>query len=176
MERKKLEDVKMEYTAKRNSHEVNHFHYLYYLSKVFGQILERDFEEICRENGITAKIYDVLTVLQQKKLCSVSEIAQLGLMHISSAMNNCKALEQKGMVKLMKDQQDSRVTNVELTATGKEFIDTIMGQMQHADFSIGEILDNAENEIGIKPSFVDLHHIVHHYCDKETMTYISQFK
>lgn len=166
----------MEYTAKRNSREISHFHYLYYLSKVFGRILENDFEEICHENGITSKIYDVLTVLQQKQVCSVSEIAQLGLMHISSAMNNCKALEKKGLVKLMKDHQDSRVTNVELTPTGKEFIERIMGKMQHADFSIGEILDNAENEIGIKPSFVDLHHIVHHYCDKETMRYISRFK
>ncbi|MGY3778534.1 MarR family winged helix-turn-helix transcriptional regulator [Isobaculum melis] len=166
----------MEYTAKRDSREVSHFHYLYYLSKVFGRILETDFEEICHENGITSKIYDVLTVLKQKQTCSVSEIAQLGLMHISSAMNNCKSLEKDGLVKLMKDQQDSRVTNVALTAAGEEFIDKITGQMKHADFSIGEILDSAEHDIGIKPSFVDLHHIVHHYCDKETMNYISGFK
>ncbi|MGY3777995.1 MarR family transcriptional regulator [Isobaculum melis] len=156
--------------------KVKEYYYLYYLSKCFTDLMAEGFEKISERNGITLKAFDVLTILNQKDICTITEISKTGRMHISSALNICKLLEQKGLLELSKSKQDTRVTLATLTNQGIEFINESMKCFYKEDFSITEVLGKIEQQSGIYPSFSDLHLVIYEKYDAYTLESLSQLK
>ena len=59
------------------------------------------------------------------KDASVSEIAKLGVMHVSTTFNFSKNLEKQGYLQFFKKENDMRSTYIQLTEKGEELVLTI---------------------------------------------------
>lgn len=59
------------------------------------------------------------------KNASISEIAKLGVMHVSTAFNFSKKLETRGYLQYSKKENDMRNTYIQLTEKGEELVLTI---------------------------------------------------
>lgn len=156
--------------------KVNEYYYLYYLSKCFTDLMAEGFEKISERSGITLKAFDVLTILSQEGQCTVTKIARTGRMHISSALNICKLLQKKGLLELSKSTEDTRVTLIDLTHQGLEFINESMSCFYEDDFSVTEVLSKIEQESGVYPSFSDVHRVIYEKYDDYILESLSKLK
>lgn len=156
--------------------KVSEYYYLYYLSKCFTDLMAEGFEKISERNGMTLKAFDVLTILSQKEVCTVTEISKTGRMHVSSAMNICKLLHKKGLVELSKSQADSRVTLAKLNDQGLAFVNDSMKRFYEEDFSVAKVFGKIEQQSGVYPSFSDMHRVIYEHYDEYTLESLSKLK
>ncbi|WP_051556541.1 MarR family winged helix-turn-helix transcriptional regulator [Alkalihalobacterium bogoriense] len=83
------------------------------------KILENDLEKAAENIGLTASEHHILCIVFVEKEITMSEIAEVGLLDISTVMQVIKRLIKKGFVQTAKKETDRRITYVTLTEKGK---------------------------------------------------------
>ncbi|AGE21145.1 transcriptional regulator [Geobacillus sp. GHH01] len=96
------------------------------LSKALWKSIEKDWQRWIKPFDLNINEHHILWIAYHFKGASISEIAKFGVMHVSTAFNFSKKLEEKGLVSFSKKQDDKRNTYIELTEKGEEVLMKLM--------------------------------------------------
>lgn len=92
------------------------------LSKALWKSVEKDWQQWIKPFDLNINEHHILWIAFHLKGASISEIAKFGVMHVSTAFNFSKKLEERGLLKFSKKEDDKRNTYVELTEDGEQVL------------------------------------------------------
>jgi MarR family transcriptional regulator, organic hydroperoxide resistance regulator len=100
-------------------------------SSPFYLIAHADFmyhdamEKILAKHGITKSTYRILTVLREAQPCSVTYLADTALIKRTTVSRIIERMVQMNLVTTAQGGDDGRVTEVRMTAEGKDLLDRL---------------------------------------------------
>ncbi len=83
------------------------------------KVLEDEWQKNAQTLGLTLAEQHVMWIVHSEGKMSISTIARIGLWDRSTVMQIIKRLQAKKLVRMTKDEQDLRITYIELTAEGE---------------------------------------------------------
>ncbi|WP_453990628.1 HTH-type transcriptional regulator Hpr [Bacillus nitroreducens] len=90
------------------------------LSKALWKSIEKDWQQWIKPYDLNINEHHIIWIAYHLKGASISEIAKFGVMHVSTAFNFSKKLEERGLLQFSKKENDKRNTYIELTPKGEE--------------------------------------------------------
>ncbi|MCY8267970.1 HTH-type transcriptional regulator Hpr, partial [Bacillus haynesii] len=90
------------------------------LSKALWKSIEKDWQQWIKPYDLNINEHHILWIAYQLNGASISEIAKFGVMHVSTAFNFSKKLEERGYLEFSKKLNDKRNTYIQLTPKGEE--------------------------------------------------------
>lgn len=92
------------------------------LSKALWKSIEKDWQQWIKPYNLNINEHHILWIAFHLKGASISEISKFGVMHVSTAFNFSKKLEERGLLTFSKKENDKRNTYVMLTEKGEELL------------------------------------------------------
>lgn len=97
-------------------------HKIAQLSKALWKSIEKDWQDWIKPYDLNINEHHILWIAYHLNGASISEIAKFGVMHVSTAFNFSKKLEERGYLTFSKKENDKRNTYVKLTTKGEELL------------------------------------------------------
>ncbi|WP_078597038.1 MarR family transcriptional regulator [Evansella clarkii] len=107
-----------------------------------GKVLEEEWQQNAKALGLTLAEQHIMWIVHSKEKISVSHIAKIGLWDRSTVMQVIKRLQEKKLVRMLKDERDLRITYIELTEEGK----LKRNQSKEKDFELFSFLNEYQKE------------------------------
>ncbi len=92
------------------------------MSKALWKAVEKDWQKWIKPYGLNINEHHILWISYHLKNATISEIAKFGVMHVSTAFNFSKKLEELGYLRFYKNEDDRRNTYVAVTDAGESLI------------------------------------------------------
>ncbi|WP_100406542.1 HTH-type transcriptional regulator Hpr [Bacillus solitudinis] len=92
------------------------------LSKALWKTVEKDWQTWIKPFDLNINEHHILWIAYHLDGASISDIAKFGVMHVSTAFNFSKKLEDRGYLTFSKKEEDKRNTYVCLTLEGQELL------------------------------------------------------
>src|SRR5574342_1223149 len=92
------------------------------LSKALWKSVEKDWQQWIKPFDLNINEHHILWIAYHLNGASISDIAKFGVMHVSTAFNFSKKLEERGLLVFSKKVEDKRNTYIELTEKGKNIL------------------------------------------------------
>lgn len=96
------------------------------LSKALWKSIEKDWQQWIKPFNLNINEHHILWIAYHLKGASISEIAKFGVMHVSTAFNFSKKLEERGLLQFSKKENDKRNTYIKITDKGEEILLKLM--------------------------------------------------
>ncbi|MED3551454.1 HTH-type transcriptional regulator Hpr [Cytobacillus praedii] len=96
------------------------------LSKALWKTIEKDWQQWIKPYDLNINEHHILWISYHLKGASISDVAKFGVMHVSTAFNFSKKLEERGLLKFSKKESDKRNTYIELTPEGENILLSLM--------------------------------------------------
>lgn len=96
------------------------------LSKALWKSIEKDWQQWIKPFDLNINEHHILWIAYHLKGASISDVAKFGVMHVSTAFNFSKKLEERSLLKFSKKENDKRNTYVELTEEGEAILLKLM--------------------------------------------------
>lgn len=106
------------------------------LSKALWKCVEKDWQMWIKPYDLNINEHHILTIAYHLKGASISEIAKFGVMHVSTAFNFSKKLEEHGYLVFSKKEDDKRNTYIEITDKGEELLLRLMEEYDPENNSV----------------------------------------
>lgn len=90
------------------------------LSKALWKTIEKDWQQWIKPFDLNINEHHILWIAYHLNGASISDVAKFGVMHVSTAFNFSKKLEERGLLKFSKKEDDKRNTYIELTPAGED--------------------------------------------------------
>lgn len=100
------------------------------LSKALWKSIEKDWQQWIKPADLNINEHHILWIAYHLNGASISDVAKFGVMHVSTAFNFSKKLEERGLLKFSKKETDKRNTYIELTGKGEEILLGLMETYQ----------------------------------------------
>lgn len=92
------------------------------LSKALWKAVEKDWQKWIKPYHLNINEHHILWIAYHLQGATISDIAKFGVMHVSTAFNFSKKLEERGYLQFYKKEEDRRNTYVTVTNEGEELI------------------------------------------------------
>lgn len=92
------------------------------LSKALWKAVEKDWQHWIKPYNLNINEHHILWISYHLQGATISDIAKFGVMHVSTAFNFSKKLEERGYLRFYKKEDDRRNTYVNVTEVGEELI------------------------------------------------------
>jgi MarR family transcriptional regulator, protease production regulatory protein HPr len=96
------------------------------LSKALWKSIEKDWQQWIKPFDLNINEHHILWIAYHLNGASISDVAKFGVMHVSTAFNFSKKLEERGLLKFSKKESDKRNTYIQLTAEGEDILLRLM--------------------------------------------------
>ncbi|GAB1792924.1 HTH-type transcriptional regulator Hpr [Priestia megaterium] len=130
------------------------------MSKALWRAVEEDVEVLTKPYGINVNEYYIMGLVNDLGKPSISKIAALGSMHISTAFNFSKKLQRRGYVKLLKEEHDKRNTYIILTQEGTNLLLDILHSYNPEQTNIHKGISALKEAYGIYPELLELEAVI----------------
>lgn len=100
------------------------------LSKALWKSIEKDWQQWIKPFDLNINEHHILWIAYHLNGASISDVAKFGVMHVSTAFNFSKKLEERGLLQFSKKESDKRNTYVQLTEQGEEVLLGLMESYQ----------------------------------------------
>lgn len=91
------------------------------LSKALWKCVEKDWQMWIKPYDLNINEHHILTIAYHLKGASISEIAKFGVMHVSTAFNFSKKLEERGYLVFSKKKMINEIRTLKLQTKGKNY-------------------------------------------------------
>lgn len=102
------------------------------LSKALWKAVEKDWQHWIKPYDLNINEHHILWIAYHLNGSSISDVAKFGVMHVSTAFNFSKKLEERGLLKFSKKENDKRNTYIEITPEGEKIILNLMESFEPA--------------------------------------------
>jgi MarR family transcriptional regulator, protease production regulatory protein HPr len=92
------------------------------LSKALWKAVEKDWQQWIKPYDLNINEHHILWLSYHLKEATISDISKFGVMHVSTAFNFSKKLEERGYLSFYKLEDDRRNTYVAVTDEGEKLI------------------------------------------------------
>lgn len=92
------------------------------LSKALWKSIEKDWQQWIKPFDLNINEHHILWIAYHLNGASISDVAKFGVMHVSTAFNFSKKLEERGLLKFSKRENDKRNTYIQLTDAGEDIL------------------------------------------------------
>lgn len=89
------------------------------LSKALWKSIEKDWQQWIKPYDLNINEHHILWIAYHLNGASISDVAKFGVMHVSTAFNFSKKLEERGLLQFSKKENDKRNTYIKLTEKGE---------------------------------------------------------
>lgn len=96
------------------------------LSKALWKCIEKDWQNWIKPYHLNINEHHILWIAYHLNGASISDVAKFGVMHVSTAFNFSKKLEERGLLKFSKKENDKRNTYIQLTHEGTDILLRLM--------------------------------------------------
>ncbi|WP_071396034.1 HTH-type transcriptional regulator Hpr [Bacillus tuaregi] len=96
------------------------------LSKALWKSIEKDWQQWIKPYDLNINEHHILWIAYHLNGASISDVAKFGVMHVSTAFNFSKKLEERGFLQFSKKENDKRNTYIQLTEKGENIFLEIM--------------------------------------------------
>ena len=96
------------------------------LSKALWKCVEKDWQQWIKPYDLNINEHHILWIAYHLKGASISEIAKFGVMHVSTAFNFSKKLEERGLLIFSKKEDEKGKRNFKITEKGEELLLQLM--------------------------------------------------
>ena len=131
------------------------------LSKAIWKAVEKDWQQWIKPYDLNINEHHIIWITHHLKGASVSEIAKFGVMHISTAFNFSKKLEERGYIIFSKKDNDKRNTYVRLSDKGEELYLKLVESFNKNENSIYQSSLPLKELYGKFPTLLELNGMVH---------------
>ena len=104
-------------------------HVFYWLTQVIGA-RDRELTQGLREFGLRVPEWRALAALHARRSCTMSELADLATIDRTTLTRTVDRMQDSGWLSRVADDNDMRVTRLELTAAGRKLFDKIWPTVQ----------------------------------------------
>src|SRR6185312_16372276 len=106
------------------------------LSKALWKTIEKDWQNWIKPYNLNINEHHILWIAYHLNGASISDVAKFGVMHVSTAFNFSKKLEERGLLQFSKREQDKRNTYIKLTGNGEKLLLEIMEDYEPGNNSV----------------------------------------
>lgn len=92
------------------------------MSKALWKAVEKDWQQWIKPYDLNINEHHILWISHHLQGSTISDVAKFGVMHVSTAFNFSKKLEQRGYLRFYKKEDDRRNTYVSVTDEGQNLI------------------------------------------------------
>lgn len=135
-------------------------HKMAQLSKALWKAIEKDWQQWIKPYQLNINEHHILWIAYQLNGASVSEISKFGVMHVSTAFNFSKKLEERGLLSFSKKENDKRNTYIRLTSDGKELLQQTMRSYNPEDNALLKGSTPLKELYGKYPEFQELYALI----------------
>jgi MarR family protease production transcriptional regulator HPr len=96
------------------------------LSKALWKAIEKDWQQWIKPFDLNINEHHILWIAYHLNGASISDVAKFGVMHVSTAFNFSKKLEERGLLQFSKKENDKRNTYIQLTDAGESILLQLM--------------------------------------------------
>jgi len=96
------------------------------LSKALWKSIEKDWQNWIKPYDLNINEHHILWIAHHLNGASISDVAKFGVMHVSTAFNFSKKLEERGLLEFSKKENDKRNTYIQITEAGEKVITDLM--------------------------------------------------
>jgi MarR family protease production transcriptional regulator HPr len=96
------------------------------LSKALWKAIEKDWQQWIKPFDLNINEHHILWIAYHLNGASISDVAKFGVMHVSTAFNFSKKLEERGLLQFSKKENDKRNTYIQLTNEGENILLQLM--------------------------------------------------
>ncbi|WP_186321465.1 HTH-type transcriptional regulator Hpr [Bacillus sp. FJAT-22090] len=126
------------------------------LSKALWKAVEKDWQAWIKPYDLNINEHHILWISYHLQGATVSDVAKFGVMHVSTAFNFSKKLEERGLLVFSKRDSDKRNTYVDVTPDGKALLDEMYENYHDTPHSIIEGSRSMKQLYGKFPEFLDV--------------------
>ncbi|WAA13013.1 HTH-type transcriptional regulator Hpr [Fervidibacillus halotolerans] len=95
---------------------------IFQLGKALWKSIEKDWQQWIKPYDLNINEHHILWIAYHLDGASISDVAKFGVMHVSTAFNFSKKLEEKGYLTFSKKVEDKRNTYIRLTEKGEKLV------------------------------------------------------
>ncbi|MBU9712650.1 HTH-type transcriptional regulator Hpr [Evansella tamaricis] len=140
------------------------------LSKALWKSIEKDWQTWIKPYDLNINEHHILWIAYQLEGASISDIAKFGVMHVSTAFNFSKKLEERGLLTFSKRQTDKRNTYVFLTKEGEELFVKTLESFNPTTYGVYSGSLPIKELYGKFPDFSEIMSIVKHIYGPDFMS------
>ena len=130
------------------------------LSKALWKAVEQDWQKWIKPYNLNINEHHILWISYHLQGATISDIAKFGVMHVSTAFNFSKKLEERGYLLFYKKDDDRRNTYVSVTEKGENLILEMNKNYYDTDHSILEGSLPIRDLYGKFPEFLEVMSVV----------------
>lgn len=174
---------KMEGIVKMNKDQLYSFqeamiysHKLSQISKALWKSVEKDWQNWIKDYGLNINEHHILWIAHHLEGASISDIAKFGVMHVSTAFNFSKKLEEQGYLTFSKKEDDKRNTYICLTPKGEELLLQTLNTYDPAKFGVFSASMPIKELFGRFPEFPELMSIIRNLYGDDFMSIFNKLE
>ncbi|KQL55075.1 transcriptional regulator Hpr [Heyndrickxia shackletonii] len=126
------------------------------LSKALWKTIEKDWQQWIKPYDLNINEHHILWIAYHLKGASISDVAKFGVMHVSTAFNFSKKLEERGLLQFSKKENDKRNTYIQITEDGEKILLELMESFNPSTNTIFQGAMPIRNLYGKFPEFIEL--------------------
>ncbi|MDR7071146.1 HTH-type transcriptional regulator Hpr [Fictibacillus barbaricus] len=151
-------------------------HKLAQISKALWKSVEKDWQNWVKDYGLNINEHHILWIAHHLEGASISDIAKFGVMHVSTAFNFSKKLEEQGYLTFSKKENDKRNTYICLTQKGEELLLQTLSTYDPAKFGVFSASMPIKDLFGNFPEFPELMSIIRNLYGDDFMSIFSKLE
>ncbi|KOF10112.1 transcriptional regulator [Planococcus glaciei] len=147
------------------------------LSKALWKAVEKDWQLWIKPYDLNINEHHILWISYHLKGASISDVAKFGVMHVSTAFNFSKKLEERELLAFSKRDTDKRNTYVELTPKGEALMQEMIEKYHDTPHAVIDGSMPLKELYGKFPEFLDIMAVIRNiYGDDFMEIFEASFK
>ena len=130
------------------------------LSKALWKSIEKDWQNWIKPYDLNINEHHILWIAYHLNGASISDVAKFGVMHVSTAFNFSKKLEERGLLEFSKKENDKRNTYIQITAAGEKILTELMENYDPTQYAVYEATLPLQSLYGKFPDMIELMAII----------------
>lgn len=139
------------------------------MSKALWKAVEKDWQQWIKPYNLNINEHHILWIAYHLQGATISDIAKFGVMHVSTAFNFSKKLEQRGFLEFFKKEDDRRNTYVLVTDSGEALLQEMTENYFVSDHSILKGSLPIKNIYGKFPEFIEVMSVIRNIYGEDFM-------
>jgi MarR family protease production transcriptional regulator HPr len=139
------------------------------MSKALWKAVEKDWQQWIKPYDLNINEHHILWISYHLQGATISDIAKFGVMHVSTAFNFSKKLEERKYLRFYKKDDDRRNTYVEVTKEGEKLLLEMNEHYYDSNHGILEGSLPIKNLYGKFPEFLEVMSVVRNIYGEDFM-------
>ncbi|MFD1206755.1 MULTISPECIES: HTH-type transcriptional regulator Hpr [Sporosarcina] len=139
------------------------------MSKALWKAVEKDWQQWIKPYDLNINEHHILMIAHHLKGATISDVAKFGVMHVSTAFNFSKKLEERGYLNFFKKDTDRRNTYVAVTDKGEILLHEMNENYYKSDHGILDGSLQIKNIYGKFPEFLEVMAVIRNIYGEDFM-------